>query len=130
MRALDVFSRDVLMTLPRICDPCPITQLCVCSMYVVFNQKYDFCCSKNDYAILYAKSSSIIICFALHADKYSGGNPVHPRETPVWQKEITCFFQLKNEVQRSADEEDDNDDGEQHAMEQDTPQQQSESSGM
>lgn len=36
-----------------------------------------------------------IILFAL--DKYSGGgNPVHPREIPVWQKEITCFFQAKN----------------------------------
>ncbi|KAL4103711.1 hypothetical protein QTP88_019055 [Uroleucon formosanum] len=31
-------------------------------------------------------------------NKYSGGgNPVHPREIPVWQKEITCFFQVKNE---------------------------------
>ncbi|KAL5237295.1 hypothetical protein ACI65C_004705 [Semiaphis heraclei] len=30
-------------------------------------------------------------------NKYSGGgNPVHPREIPVWQKEITCFFQAKN----------------------------------
>lgn len=52
-------------------------------------------------------------------DKYSGGNPIHPRETPVWQKEITCFFQLKNEVQRSADDADD--DGQ--PMELDTPQQ-------
>ncbi|XP_033320973.1 PCNA-associated factor [Megalopta genalis] len=23
---------------------------------------------------------------------YSGGNPYHPRETPVWQKPITCFL--------------------------------------
>ncbi|XP_015374150.1 PREDICTED: PCNA-associated factor-like [Diuraphis noxia] len=31
-------------------------------------------------------------------NKYSGGgNPVHPREIPVWQKEITCFFQAKND---------------------------------
>ncbi|KZC10542.1 hypothetical protein WN55_01979 [Dufourea novaeangliae] len=23
---------------------------------------------------------------------YSGGNPYHPRETPNWQKPITCFL--------------------------------------
>ncbi|XP_043600053.1 PCNA-associated factor-like [Bombus pyrosoma] len=23
---------------------------------------------------------------------YSGGNPYHPRETPEWQKPITCFL--------------------------------------
>ncbi|XP_025208273.1 PCNA-associated factor-like [Melanaphis sacchari] len=43
-------------------------------------------------------------------NKYSGGNPVHPREIPVWQKEITCFFQVKNDEQSrllSANEEDD-----------------------
>lgn len=46
-------------------------------------------------------------------DKYSGGNPVHPREIPVWQKEITCFFQVKNDEQSqmpSANNEDENDD--------------------
>lgn len=32
-------------------------------------------------------------------NRYScgGGNPVHPREIPFWQKEITCFFQVKND---------------------------------
>ncbi|XP_050528884.1 PCNA-associated factor-like [Daktulosphaira vitifoliae] len=29
--------------------------------------------------------------------KYSGGNPVCPRETPAWQKEITCFFMSNNQ---------------------------------
>lgn len=28
--------------------------------------------------------------------KYSGGNPICPRETPAWQKEITYFFQMKD----------------------------------
>lgn len=23
---------------------------------------------------------------------YSGGNPYHPRDTPQWQKPITCFI--------------------------------------
>uniref|UniRef100_A0A2S2PHJ7 PCNA-associated factor n=1 Tax=Schizaphis graminum TaxID=13262 RepID=A0A2S2PHJ7_SCHGA len=32
-------------------------------------------------------------------NKYSGGNPVHPREIPAWQKEITCFFQVKDDEQ-------------------------------
>jgi len=53
----------------------------------------------------------IIILFVL--DKYSGGNPVHPREIPVWQKEITCFFQVKNDEQSqipSANNEDEDDD--------------------
>lgn len=26
------------------------------------------------------------------AKSYSGGNPYHPRETPAWQKPITCFL--------------------------------------
>ncbi|XP_032678284.1 PCNA-associated factor-like [Odontomachus brunneus] len=26
------------------------------------------------------------------AKKQSGGNPYHPRETPKWQKSITCFI--------------------------------------
>ncbi|XP_014472246.1 PREDICTED: PCNA-associated factor-like [Dinoponera quadriceps] len=26
--------------------------------------------------------------------KYSGGNPYHPRETPKWQKSITCFLNI------------------------------------
>ncbi|KAF0765230.1 PCNA-associated factor-like [Aphis craccivora] len=46
-------------------------------------------------------------------NKYSGGNPVHPREIPVWQKEITCFFQVKNDEQSqmpSANNEDEDDD--------------------
>ncbi|XP_076173665.1 PCNA-associated factor [Ptiloglossa arizonensis] len=32
---------------------------------------------------------------------YSGGNPVHPRETPEWQKPITCFLN-QNSVQDAA----------------------------
>ncbi|XP_022162939.1 PCNA-associated factor-like [Myzus persicae] len=46
-------------------------------------------------------------------NKYSGGgNPVHPREIPVWQKEITCFFQVKNDELPlpSANGEDEDDD--------------------
>ncbi|VVC30926.1 PCNA-associated factor [Cinara cedri] len=33
-----------------------------------------------------------------------GGNPVHKRETPLWQKEITCFFPAKNDKQSTTDE--------------------------
>ncbi|XP_060857553.1 PCNA-associated factor-like [Metopolophium dirhodum] len=48
-------------------------------------------------------------------NRYSGGggNPVHPREIPFWQKEITCFFQVKNDKEidelprPSANDEDD-----------------------
>ncbi|XP_003248329.1 PCNA-associated factor [Acyrthosiphon pisum] len=45
-------------------------------------------------------------------NKYSsgGGNSVHPREIPFWQKEITCFFQVKKDEelpQPSANDEDD-----------------------
>lgn len=59
----------------------------------------------------YFITNVIIILFVL--DKYSGGNPVHPREIPVWQKEITCFFQVKNDEQSqipSANNEDEDDD--------------------
>ncbi|XP_043265404.1 PCNA-associated factor-like [Colletes gigas] len=28
---------------------------------------------------------------------YSGGNPYHPRETPEWQKPITCFLNQNSE---------------------------------
>lgn len=43
-------------------------------------------------------------------NKYSGGNPVHPREIPVWQKEITCFFQVKNDEQSQPPANDENED--------------------
>ncbi|KAG6795243.1 PCNA-associated factor isoform X1 [Apis mellifera caucasica] len=33
---------------------------------------------------------------------YSGGNPYHPRETPEWQKPITCFLN-QNFLKESTD---------------------------
>jgi len=66
-----------------------------------------FCSFIHDFTVI---TNVIIILFAL--DKYSGGNPVHPREIPVWQKEITCFFQVKNDEQSqpSANDEDEDED--------------------
>lgn len=36
---------------------------------------------------------------------------MYPRETPVWQKEITCFFQVQNDEisPQSTNNRDDND---------------------
>ncbi|XP_017753848.1 PREDICTED: PCNA-associated factor-like [Eufriesea mexicana] len=33
---------------------------------------------------------------------YSGGNPYHPRQTPEWQKPITCFLN-QNSLNESSD---------------------------
>ncbi|XP_050426935.1 PCNA-associated factor-like [Adelges cooleyi] len=41
--------------------------------------------------------------------KYSGGNPVCLRETPVWQKEITCFFGTKSQLANGDDSDQDDD---------------------
>jgi len=42
--------------------------------------------------------------------KYSGGNPIHPRETPSWQKTITCFFSQKDNDEGSPPPSTDGDD--------------------
>ncbi|XP_075217995.1 PCNA-associated factor-like [Lycorma delicatula] len=35
-------------------------------------------------------------------NKYSGGNPYCPRETPAWQKSITCFFPASSDDDNQA----------------------------
>lgn len=39
----------------------------------------------------------------MHLENFSGGNPICPREIPAWQKEITCFFQVKKNVEGSSE---------------------------
>lgn len=41
----------------------------------------------NFFTLLIRINASII-----SGKNYSGGNPYHPRETPEWQKPITCFL--------------------------------------
>jgi len=56
-----------------------------------------FRCFIHEFTVV-IKYDAVIIIILFTLDKYSGGgNPVHPREIPVWQKEITCFFQAKND---------------------------------